>query len=607
MLHTIFDEELADPGAAGELCDGLEQVERLAAEFKPEAMAAACGIEAAEIRRMARELAGAESAAVYGRIGTTTQEFGTITSWLVDVLNIVTGNLDREGGAMFPLGAAGQKNASGTGGSGKGVRFGRWRSRVGSHPETYGELPGVVLAEEIDTEGEGRVRALITAAGNPLRSTPNSERLERAVESLDFVLSVDIYLNETTRHADVILPAPDPLSKSHFDLAFGQLAVRNVANYSPPVFEANGSSMPHEWETLLRLAGVLAGQGPDSDIAALDELVVRTLIGREVATEGSNIAGRDADEVFAELEGRRGPERVLDFMLRSGPYGDGFGADPDGLTLDVLERNPHGVDFGPLKPRLPEVLRTPTGKIELAPGEIVADLDRLRASLARGNGHLVLIGRRQLRSNNSWMHNLEPLVKGKERCTMHVHPEDADRLSLVDGAQARLSLACGRDRGAGRGDRRDHARRRLDPPRLGPRRSRRADGRRRRPRRGQLERARRRGGDGPVERKCRPQRHSGRSRRGLDLAQHRRAAVRASHVRRIAHARDRRVGAAVGAIGSQLPAAQAVDAAVASSEVRPAQPRLLAARALRPEVDHRVIALRHSELASLSYAKPGRS
>ena len=443
ILHTLFDEGLTAPGGLSEHCNGYDEIERLAAEFTPEAMAAFCGIDAEEIRRMARELAAADGAAVYGRIGTTTQEFGTVTSWLVDVLNVVTGNLDREGGAMFPLAAAAQKNASGKGGSGKGVRFGRWRSRVGSHPETYGELPVSCLAEEIETEGEGQVRALITAAGNPLRSTPNSDRLAGAVESLDFVLSIDIYLNETTRHADVILPAPDPLEKSHYDLALRQLAVRNVATYSPAVFEPNGSSMPHEWQTLLRLAGVLAGAGPEADIAQLDEVVVQTLVGREIATDGSNIFGRDAGEIVSELEGREGPERVLDFMLRSGPYGDGFGADPDGLTLDALERNPHGIDFGPLKPRLPEVLRTATGKIELAPAEIVADVQRLRDSLARTNGHLVLIGRRQLRSNNSWMHNLEPLVKGKDRCTMHIHPEDAERLSLADGAHARLTSRAG--------------------------------------------------------------------------------------------------------------------------------------------------------------------
>jgi anaerobic selenocysteine-containing dehydrogenase len=359
----------------------------------------------------------------------------------VDVLNVLTGNLDREGGAMFTRAAAGQKNSAGAGGGGSGIRFGRWSTRVRGLPEYYGELPVSALAEEIDTPGEGQVRALVTVAGNPLVSTPNSERLERAVDGLDFMLSIDIYVNETTRHADVILPAPEPLEKAHYDLALYQLAARNVANFSPAVFERDG---PAEWEIFMRLAGIAAGQGPNGDVAAFDDLVIGTLIQREVGTEGSRVAGREPDELLAELEPRRGPERVLDFMLRTGPYGDGFGADPDGLTLDLLEQSPHGVDLGALAPRLPEVLRTPSGRIELAPEPIAGDLDRLRAAMARErNGGFVLIGRRQLRSNNSWMHNLPALVKGKESCTLHVHPDDAERLGLGDGGLALVRSSAG--------------------------------------------------------------------------------------------------------------------------------------------------------------------
>jgi anaerobic selenocysteine-containing dehydrogenase len=438
---TIVEEELGDPGPLAEHVNGLEEVRSLVREFPPEAVADACGIEAGEIRRIARELAAAERGAVYARIGTCTQEFGTHASWLVDVVNALTGNLDREGGAMFTRAAAGQKNSSGPGGGGRGIRFGRWSSRVRGLPEYFGELPVSALAEEIDTPGEGQVRALVTVAGNPIVSTPNSGRLERAVEGLDFMLSIDIYVNETTRHADVILPAPEPLEKSHYDLGLYQLATRNVANFSPAVFEREG---PAEWEIFMRLAGIVAGQGPNGDVAAFDDMVIQTLIQREAGSEGSRLAGRDPAELLAELEPRRGPERVLDFMLRAGPYGDGFGLDPDGLTLDVLEQNPHGVDLGPLEPRVPDVLRTESGKIELAPEPIVADLDRLRAAMARErNGGLVLIGRRQLRSNNSWMHNLPALVKGKERCTLHIHPDDAERLGLADGAAALLRSAAG--------------------------------------------------------------------------------------------------------------------------------------------------------------------
>ncbi|HZI91989.1 MAG TPA: molybdopterin-dependent oxidoreductase [Thermoleophilaceae bacterium] len=443
MVHVLFDEGLTDTGALDGHLNGVEEVERLARDFPAEAASGACGIEAEEIRRMARELAAAERAAVYGRIGTCTQEFGTLASWLVDVLNALTGNLDREGGAMFTRAAAGQRNSAGEPGSGRGFAFGRWHSRVRGLPEALGELPVSCLAEEIDTPGEGQVRALITSAGNPLRSTPNSERLERAVQGLDFMLSIDIYVNETTRHADVILPAPAPLEKPHYDVALYQLAARNVANYSPPALPRNG--VPEEWETLGRLTGIVSGQGPDADLDALDDLVIITMLRRELGDSHSRIAGRAEAEIAAELADRRGPERILDLLLRTGPYGDAFGEDPDGLTLARLEESPHGVDLGPLEPRLPGALRTASGQVELAPEQIVVDVPRLREALGREhNGGMVLVGRRQLRSNNSWMHNLGPLVKGKDRCTAHVHPSDAERLGLTDGAQALLRSAAGR-------------------------------------------------------------------------------------------------------------------------------------------------------------------
>ena len=347
MACTIVEEGLDDPGEVAEHLNGLDELRALVRDFTPEAVAGACGIPAEEIRRMARELAAAERAAVYGRIGTCTQELGTHASWLVDVLNVLTGNLDREGGVMFTRAAAGQKNSTGAGGSGRGVRFGRWTSRVRGLPEYYGELPVSVLAEEIDTPGEGQVRALITVAGNPLVSTPNSGRLERAVEGLDFMLSIDIYVNETTRHADVVLPAPEPLEKSHYDTAFYQLSARNITNFSPAILDREG---PAEWELYMRLAGIVAGQGPNGDVAAFDDMVIQTLIQRELGTEGSRVAGRDPADLLEALEPRRGPERVLDFLLRVGPYGDGFGSEPEGLTLDVLEQNPHGIDLGPLSP-----------------------------------------------------------------------------------------------------------------------------------------------------------------------------------------------------------------------------------------------------------------
>jgi anaerobic selenocysteine-containing dehydrogenase len=257
------------------------------------------------------------------------------------------------------------------------------------------------------------------------------------------MVSVDMYLNETTRNANVILPPPSPLAHPHYDLAFYQLSVHNVAHYSRPVFE-HEPGMLEEWEVFLRLGAIFGGQGAaNANVELLDDMTITTLVQREVTTPGSMIEGRPVDEILTVLQPRRGPERILDFMLRSGPYGDCFGAQKDGLSLAVLEDQPHGVDLGPLQPRIPEVLRTPSGKIELAPQALVDDTERLLASLERTNGQMLLIGRRDLRSNNSWMHNLHVLTKGKERCTVHMHPSDAARLELVEGESARLTSRVG--------------------------------------------------------------------------------------------------------------------------------------------------------------------
>jgi anaerobic selenocysteine-containing dehydrogenase len=445
IAHTLFAEGLVAPGKLAEHVNGLEQVRILSQSFTPERVAEACGIAADTIRAIARELAAAPRAAVYGRIGTCTQEFGTLASWLVDVLNVLTGNLDREGGAMFPRAAAGARNTSGIPGRGRGVRFGRWKSRVRALPEVFGELPASCLAEEIETPGEGQIKALITLAGNPALSTPNSARLQQSLGLLKYMVSVDIYLNETTRHAHVILPPPAPLAHSHYDLALYQLAVHNVAHYSPPIVEREPGVLD-EWEIFLRLASILGGQGATADTHLIDDMAVATLVQREIATPGSPVEGRDPAELLAALAPQRGPERMLDFMLRSGPYGDGFGV-RDGLSLAVLEAQPHGVDLGPLQPRIPEVLRTPSGKIELAPEPIVVDVERLQTSLERASertgAQMLLIGRRDLRSNNSWMHNLHVLNKGKDRCTLHMHPNDAACLALADGEPASITSHAG--------------------------------------------------------------------------------------------------------------------------------------------------------------------
>src|SRR5262245_62010601 len=442
MVHTLFAEGLVRLGDLAPWTHGVDDVRRAIAPFAPEQVAARCGVPAAVIRRLARELAAADAGCVYGRIGTTTTEFGTTASWLVDVLNVLTGQLDRPGGAMLPKAAAFAANTRGKAGVGTGVRLHRHKTRVRGAPEVLGEFPCACLAEEIETPGEGQVRALITIAGNPAVSTPNAHRLSRALASLEFMVSVDIYLNETTRHADVILPGLSPLEQSHFDIAFPQLSVRNWVRYSPPVFEPPRGAL-EEWEVLLRLLGVLLGQGPKPDVEALEALVIGLQVQAAVRAPGSPIEGRAVDEILAALDKRRGPDRLVDLALRSGPYGDHFGARPDGLTLDRLAEARHGVDLGALEPRIPGLLRAPGGRRELAPDLLIPDLGLLEASLARPAPGLVLVGRRHVRSNNSWMHNLPMLAKGPARCTLQLHPDDAAARGIAPGGVARISSRVG--------------------------------------------------------------------------------------------------------------------------------------------------------------------
>ncbi|HET7666269.1 MAG TPA: molybdopterin-dependent oxidoreductase, partial [Mycobacterium sp.] len=432
VVHALFEEGLVatDLGGLADHVNGVEQVRELADGFAPEAVAGHCGVPADEIRTLAREIASAPSAAVYGRIGTCTVEFGTIGSWLIDVINLLTGNLDRPGGAMFPLSPVAPAPRPAV--PGKGFATGRWHSRVSGYAEALSELPAAALAEEIDTPGDGQIKAMITIAGNPVLSAPDGDRLGRALDSVEFMLSVDPYLNETTRHADVILPPPSPSRTGHFDVALNGLAVRNNARYSPPALPLDGR--PDEAEILSRLALIFYGMGYDADPALVDAQVIATTLEKETADPHSPVAGRAVDELTAMLVSGPGYERRLDMMLRLGPYGDAFGAKPDGLTLDRLKAAPHGVDFGPLQARIPAVLKTRSGRIELAPEALTADVVRLQESLGHGDDGFVLIGRRHLRSNNSWMHNLPALAGGTNRCTLQIHPADAEELGLKDNA-----------------------------------------------------------------------------------------------------------------------------------------------------------------------------
>jgi anaerobic selenocysteine-containing dehydrogenase len=433
MVHELFAAGLVAPGRLAGHVNGLAELPELVRPFAPDVVGPWCGVEPAVIRELAHELAAAPRAAVYGRIGTTTVAYGTVTSWLVDVLNVLTGNLDRPGGAMFALPAHGHRGL----GTGPGFHIGRWHSRVRQLPEILGELPSITLADEIETPGPGQVRALITFAGNPAVSIPNSDRLARAIGDLDFVVSVDPYVNETTRFANVILPPPPPSRKAHYDLAFYHFAVRNVANFSPPAAPLD-ADMRDECEIVLRLSAIVAGLGPDVDVDAVAEQDLARRLTRVSAQTGI-----DVDTLRAALDGESAAERELDLRLRAGPYGDGFGAVPGGLSLAKLRDHPHGVDLGPLEPRIPELLQTPSGRIELCPEPIAAQVRRLAAGPPRRDDQFVVVGRRHLRSNNSWMHNVPSLVKGKPLCTIVVNSTDAERIGLVAGGMALVTSRVG--------------------------------------------------------------------------------------------------------------------------------------------------------------------
>lgn len=430
MVHTLFAEQLVRLGRIGEHVAGVEALREAIGPFSPEAVAARCGIEAGNIRQLARELARAERAAVYGRLGTCTQAYGSLASWLIDVLNVITGHLDEPGCAMFAKSAAFSANTEGKPGIGKGVGTGRHRSRVSGAPEVFGELPMGCLAEEIETAGEGQVKALITLASNPVLSAPNGARIAQALDRLDFMLSYDIYLNETTRHADVILPGLAPLEDAHFDVALPQFAYRNHVRYSAAALPAAPGHL-RDWQVLVKLIGLLQGKGATADVRQLDDEMLMAELQRGF--------GDNAAAVMREISVHTGPERRLDLSLRTGAYGDGFGPRPEGLTLAKVMAAEGGIDLGPLAPRIPEVLRTPSGKVELAPPLLMADLSRAAQDMEAPVPDMVIIGRRHVRSNNSWMHNLPLLAKGPFRCTALVNPADAARLKLVDGTTARIA------------------------------------------------------------------------------------------------------------------------------------------------------------------------
>ena len=400
LLHVVFEEKRE---RAPESADGLVELRAAAARFAPERVAARTGIAADTIRALARAFATAPSAVAYGRVGTSTQEFGALAAWLTVALDAVTGNLDRAGGFMFTTPAADLVAlASRTGDRG---HFDLWKSRVRGLPEFGGELPAATLSEEIETEGDGQIRALITFAGNPVLSTPNGSRLDRALGKLEYLVAIDLYRNETTRHADLILPTRFGFERDHYDLAFYALAVRNAARYVKPIVPAP-REVRGDFEVLLDLAQSVLRHG----------------------------GGRPGRILKLGLRAARlvGERRLLDLLLRFGPHR---------LSLKKLAAHPHGIDLGALLPQLEA--RLGGRRLQLAPEIFLRDLDRLEASVARPAEGLVLIGRRALRSNNSWMHNSLRLVKGPPGCVLLIHPDDAAQRGLAAGAQARVASRTG--------------------------------------------------------------------------------------------------------------------------------------------------------------------
>ncbi|WP_085243609.1 molybdopterin-dependent oxidoreductase [Mycobacterium europaeum] len=430
VAHTLFDEDLINPGP---YVDGVDTMRRVAADWPPERVSAVTGIDEDRIRRLARELAGTDKSVVYGRIGLCNQEFGSLASWLVDVINILTGHFDVPGGAMFPKPAAWSITTQPLPGLEGGLpEFGRWHTRVRGAKEVLGQAPVSCMAEEIATPGEGQLKALITVAGNPVLSTPGGDKLDEVLPMLEAMISVDLWLNETTRHADVILPGLSPLEQPHHDDLILLFAIRSIANYSAPVFDPG--DRPHEWEILIRLTGLCTGTpAEDVDVAAIDDGFFDYLAFTK---------GLDGAEI-RELYTQGGPERMLDLTLRTGPFGDQYGKNPGGLTLDLLKANPNGIDFGPMVPQLPEILGTLDKKIHLAPQYLLDDLPRLTARLERPAEPLVLVSRRHLRSNNTWLHNVPALMKGKDRCTLLIHPDDAVRCGVADDDVVTVKSAAG--------------------------------------------------------------------------------------------------------------------------------------------------------------------
>ncbi|HVL01887.1 MAG TPA: molybdopterin oxidoreductase family protein, partial [Dongiaceae bacterium] len=454
MLHTLFSQDLVDTGRLTNQVQGVNIVKNMVSGFSPQRVAKQVGMKAKDIRQLTIDFANAPRACLYGRMGVSTQSFGTLSTWLINLINILTGNLDEPGGVMFTRPAIDLPGIAEVGGA-TGT-FNSRKSRVRKLPEFGGEFPSSPLADEILTEGKGQVKALITVAGNPVLSLPNGRRLEKALGKLDFMIAVDFYLNETTQHADIILPPTGPLEHGHYDLALNMVTVRNTAKYSPPLYQPTPDTR-HDWEILLELTRRLHSQSPLKwaagelqyqivkrlGIEGLLDLLLR--IGPYGTTPDtlSDLQQKVVRQLYKRLDKRSLGRALLDVS----PFSRHTRDRNHNLTLKVLEKNPHGVDLGPLESCFPERLATQGKVINLVPNLFMKDITRLQKLLDKptkqGPETFLLIGRRDIRSNNSWMHNSNRLVKGKNRCTALIHPDDAKRLGIHDGDPVVVSSRVG--------------------------------------------------------------------------------------------------------------------------------------------------------------------
>jgi anaerobic selenocysteine-containing dehydrogenase len=441
MLDTLFKENRVQLKHLAAFTRGLDALRGIVSAFPAERVAPLVGIDAERIRQLARDFAAAKTAVAYGRVGACCQSFGTLATWMIDCLNVVTGNLDATGGAMFPAPVLPSIHTH-LAYQGEVAPYGQMLSRVSQTPALGPSFPANVLWEEIETPGVGQIRGLITIAGNPALSNPNAGRVTAALDQLEFMVSVDIYLNETSRRADIILPPMDHLKRSEHTFIYGEWMVENAIAYSPPIFPRQEGDRS-DWDILLGLAARLS----NVDVETYTKNYAQGFIGAILPMLPRAPNSMSVEDMLTISAEHPAQEQLYDVLLRTGAYGDGYGAVPGGITMARLKAQPAGISFGPMQPKqMPHILDTPDKCIALAPPLFSQDIERLEAEISSGRfatEQFMLINRRDIRSNNSWFRNLPALAKGRERCVALMNPDDASELGLHNGDRVRLRSRVG--------------------------------------------------------------------------------------------------------------------------------------------------------------------